>query len=74
MTVDELMGSRVTFCPASFCEHGYVEENAPRAKGVVVAVNKKYHTFTVKYPMGGREFLETFNFAQLGGEVTVCGK
>lgn len=69
-----LLGRPVAFVPAAFCEKGYIDEGAPTVRGEVVAVNEKRHTFRVKYIVGGRPYLETFNLAQIGQEVTVCGR
>lgn len=71
---NDLLGRWVKFCPASFCVHGYIDENAPMAVGEVVAVNEPHHTFTVRYGLGGSDYLETFNVSQFGNEVTACGK
>lgn len=70
----ELLGSTVAFCPAAFCEKGYVDEDAPHVRGEVKSVNKPHHTFTAEYTMGGNTYLETFNLAQIGQEVTICGR
>ena len=70
----ELLGSTVAFCPAAFCEKGYVDEGAPIVRGEVKSVNEPHHTFTVEYVMGGNTYLETFNLAQIGQEVTICGR
>lgn len=70
----ELLGSTVAFCPAAFCEKGYVDEDAPIVRGEVKSVNKPHHTFTAEYTMGENTYLETFNLAQIGQEVTICGR
>lgn len=74
MKRSELLGSTVAFCPAAFCEKGYVEENAPTVRGKIKSVNKPHHIFTVEYTMGGVTYLETFNLSQIGQEVTLCGR
>ena len=51
--IDDLFGRWVKFCPASFCVHGYIDENAPMAVGEVVTVNEPHHTFTVSTGLAG---------------------
>lgn len=70
----ELLGRTVAFVPAAFCAKGYIDEGAPVVRGEVVTVNVPHHTFTAKYGMFGRSYLEMFNLAQIGQEVTVCGR
>lgn len=70
----KLLGKTVAFVPAAFCVKGYIDEDAPTVRGEVVAVHVPHHTFAVKYTMGGGSYLETFNLAQIGQEVTICGR
>lgn len=68
------VGQKVRFDPlASVCGDGAKEFRGETIDGTVVYVNEPHKWFSVEYMKAGLKFRHSFNFADIGGAVTVCG-